>query len=140
MTIDPDGVRRAKNSWRHMHSRCYDPDNSRFRWYGARGIAVCDRWSGPDGFENFLADMGGRPKGKSIDRIDNDGDYEPGNCRWASPKEQSRNRRTSKLTKKDAVNIRSDYEQGLGGYRTIAKKYGVSFTMVRHIVIGKKWS
>lgn len=73
--------------WTRMRSRCFDRTNP---YYGGRGITVCDRWKS---FENFLADMGERPLGHSIDRINNDGNYEPGNCRWATQKEQCRNQR-----------------------------------------------
>lgn len=75
-----------------MRSRCSDQFNPMFHLYGARGISVCARW---DKFENFLADMGVRPKGKSIDRINNARGYHKSNCRWATPKEQARNRRTN---------------------------------------------
>lgn len=76
-----------------MMRRCYEPQNRHFKYYGARGISVCERWHT---FEDFLADMGDRPAGRTLDRIDNDGNYEPGNCRWATAVEQRRNRRDSR--------------------------------------------
>ncbi len=77
-------------TWATMLSRCRNSHFHKYKDYGARGITVCDRWLT---FENFLADMGERPKGRSIDRINNDGNYEPGNCRWATPQEQRQNQR-----------------------------------------------
>jgi hypothetical protein len=77
-----------------MHSRCIYPSQKGFRHYGGRGIRVCDEWTGPDGFERFLAHIGPKPSPElSIDRIDNDGNYEPGNVRWATASEQQRNKR-----------------------------------------------
>lgn len=73
-----------------MHSRCGNPGDPSFQWYGARGITVCERWQQ---FEAFLADMGERPDGRTLDRINPDGNYEPGNCRWATSHEQALNRR-----------------------------------------------
>lgn len=80
--------------WLSMKRRCSNPKNESFKYYGGRGIKVCDRWL--HSFENFLDDMGSRPSPEhSIDRINVDGDYEPSNCRWATLSEQARNKRTS---------------------------------------------
>jgi hypothetical protein len=74
-----------------MRARCSNRSEPAYKYYGGRGILVCERWLGDHGFENFLADMGEVPPGLTLDRRDNDGNYEPGNCRWATKKEQCRN-------------------------------------------------
>src|SRR5688572_15323010 len=87
---------RVYNAWKNMRARCSYRGNPQWKDWGGRGIKVCDRWSK---FENFLTDMGEPPPGLSLDRINNDGDYEPSNCRWATRKQQSVNsRRTRFLT------------------------------------------
>lgn len=90
--------------WMNMIRRCADPNLPHYHRYGGRGIQVCERWSCADGFENFVIDMGERPVGTSsngrsewwLERVDNDGNYEPINCKWATAQEQALNRSTSR--------------------------------------------
>jgi hypothetical protein len=103
----------AYRSWRTMKDRCYNEDNNRFYAYGARGIKVCDRWR--ESFENFFADMGERPDGFTLDRIDVNADYSPENCRWASTSEQARNQRTNVWYQVgDEQMIQADVARALG--------------------------
>lgn len=85
-------------SWAGMLSRCNDPNCRSYSDYGGRGIRVCRRWQDREhGFSNFVSDMGLRPRGTTLDRKRVNEDYGPGNCRWATPKEQARNKRTNRL-------------------------------------------
>ena len=112
------GTTAAYRTWQAIIVRCTNPNHVAYHRYGGRGIAVCDAWRT---FANFFADMGTRPPGHSIDRIDNDKGYEPGNCRWATAKSQGRNRGAK------------TYE--VGGERLVlvelAERYGVAMTTLR---------
>jgi len=120
-------------SWLEMRRRCRsDRDSEKYR---DRGISVCERW---EIFENFLADMGPRPDGLTLDRIDNDGNYEPGNCRWATREQQNRNRRCTKITEDDAAWIRAG--NGLVSHEMLAEALGISQTVVSRIARGRNWA
>jgi hypothetical protein len=92
----PHGLVRSPtySSWANMLSRCFNPQKSDAPLYKDRGITVCPQWKS---FDNFLADMGKKPKGCVIDRIDTNGNYEPSNCKWVSAQDSARNKRTSKI-------------------------------------------
>ena len=106
--------------WSDMMSRCTNSHNPSYKDYGGRGIAVCERWLS---FPNFLADMGEKPAGLSIDRVNNELGYFPENCGWTTPAEQALNRRqTSKLTAEQVISIRSDPR----GKRKLAEQYHVA--------------
>lgn len=88
---------REYKSWNAMIQRCMNPNATAWDDYGGRGISVCEEWLGTEGYHQFVKDMGFRPDGMTLDRIDTNGNYEPGNVRWATPKTQQNNRRVTKM-------------------------------------------
>lgn len=108
-------------AWFNMKQRCLNKKHPRFKDWGARGISVCDRWQT---FKNFLEDMGEKPsKNHSIDRIDNDGHYEPKNCRWATKSEQSANRKYKKWS-----DLPSGISRHRGGFQVYFNKKYIGFS------------
>lgn len=98
--------------WVNMNRRCRDSNATDYEFYGGRGIKVCERWRS---FENFYADMGELPKGKTIDRINNDSDYTPENCKWSTHKQQARNRRSNLvLTHNGKTMCATDWAEKVG--------------------------
>lgn len=127
---------RTYKTWASMHNRCNSPNAQKAYIYFDRGIKVCDRWKS---FENFLADMGERPEGKTLDRWpDINGDYEPGNCRWATPFEQARNTRRNVLDLESATKVAVMRLQGIK-CKDIAKQFGISPTLPIEIAKGRCW-
>lgn len=110
--------------WCDMRARCTSTAHRQFKDYGGRGIDVCDRWLGADGFANFLADMGPRPTGHMIERSNNDLGYSPENCRWATRKEQNSNRRNCIYVSLDGetVTLREYCRRRGLKYRPIVKR------------------
>ena len=108
-------------SYQSMKLRCYDITNISYKYYGARGIIVCDRWL--ESFENFLHDMGERPEGTSLDKINNDGNYEPSNCRWATIQEQNSNKSNNKhLTYNNETLSYVEWAKRVNGSKEIINK------------------
>ncbi len=124
------------HAWQAMRARCERPSFVAFKWYGGRGIKVCDRWQK---YEQFLSDMGRKPTAKhSLDRIDNSGNYEPSNCRWATREEQMRNTRACVLTEATIAHAKELREGGMA-IRSIARTLGVSEKTLGSMFRGQTW-
>jgi hypothetical protein len=116
-------------TWSMMRNRCRNPRAQNFKYYGGRGITVCERWAS---FANFITDMGPPPsRAHSIDRIDNDGNYVPGNCRWATQSQQTRNARRSRMVTFDGMTK---------SLMQWAEDLSMPYTMLHQRLTTLKWS
>jgi len=128
-------------SWQMMKYRCHTETSPDYKkGWGSKGVSVCDRWMDEEnGFLNFLEDMGDRPSKKyTLDRIDNERDYCPNNCRWALSKEQIRNSRVTKLTEDDVRRIKNMIK-GHVPQKEIAEQFDCSRANISAIACGKSW-
>jgi hypothetical protein len=123
-------------SWQAMKARITNPNLKEFKNYGGRNINICPQWL--NNFETFFSDMGRRPPGTVLDRVNNNGNYEPGNCQWATRKQSGRNRRRVKLDEHKVALIREQLSQGVTQEK-IAKAFGVSQSLITDIKLGKTW-
>lgn len=124
-------------AWTSMRQRCENPNHPRYPLYGARGIFVCDRWQS---FDQFYADMGPCPPKHSIERDDNDGPYSPENCRWATQREQLRNRRNNhRITFLGRTQTLTDWAEELGQkYQTLQKRIKRGWPLERVLTPGSQ--
>ena len=119
---------RSYRSWSSMMQRCYDKSVEHYSRYGLKGISVCERWK--NSFQNFIEDMGERPQGKTLDRIDPNGNYEMNNCRWCTPKEQGNNKNTNLIL--ECFGKRQTLTQW-------AEEYLIDCSTLRKRIINLKW-
>ena len=125
------------NSWRGMRNRCYQLSGKEFSSYGGRGIKVCARWL--KSFQYFLDDMGERPTPKhQIDRIDNNGDYDPSNCRWVTCAENQKNKSNNKLNWIKVREIRAKYLIE-NNYKKLGREYNVASNTIKAVVLNRIW-
>jgi len=125
--------------WRSMIKRCEQRKRPEYPRYGGRGVSVCQSWR--KSFDIFLTDMGRRPSAQhQIDRIDNDGNYEPSNCRWATQVQNMRNSTVTKMTPRTVVLLRCERERNGATYEELAKKFGIGRQQAWNIVNRKAWN
>ena len=124
--------------WKSLKARCYNKNSSNFERYGGRGIKICNKWK--HSFSAFHKDMGNKPFPKAqIDRIDNNGNYEPGNCRWVSGTDNMRNTSRTKFTIQKANKVRRQFKAGGITIKELSIEYNVGYSIIYTIVNNKSW-
>jgi len=123
-------------AWSSMHQRCNNPNDISYKYYGGRGITICERWNS---FEDFLEDMGEVPKGLTLDRKDNDKNYGPANCSWATRAKQTQNSRRTKLSKLDVAAIRKLLKDGYSN-TFISDLFHITRSHIYLIATGRIWA
>jgi hypothetical protein len=132
------------NSWYNMKSRCLNKNHTAYRWYGGKGVKVCDKWLT---FDGFLEDMGERPEGTTLGRLGDKGNYEKSNCDWQTQEKQNETLKlpkgsehyATKLTEHDVRVMRRAYEAGFCTQRELASEYNISKMTVWAILKHKTW-
>ena len=124
-------------TWRRMIDRCHNPKHKSFALYGAQGVTVCPRWRAD--FCNFLADMGERPEGMTLDRIHPELGYFKANCRWLTVTEQNRRRSCIVLSMETAKDMRLEYSQGGVSLKMLAARYGCGYGTVQRVIAREAW-
>jgi hypothetical protein len=141
MTTHGQSKNPMHNIWSMIKRRCLNPTYKEWHLYGGRGITVCDRWE--ESFKNFLDDMGERPDGMQIDRINNNGPYSPENCRWATPKQNAINRRSARLITRNGITMSvTEWAENAGMDRRVVSqrlnkyKWDIEKALTTPVVIG----
>lgn len=119
-------VTKAYSAYQAMLRRCYNPNSHNYAWYGARGVTVCERWQGKNGYDNFIIDLGAPPPGLTLGRVDNSKGYSPDNCAWQTWKEQAKERRSKAV---DPTSLRQR-----------AKAAGLTYSCAYQRIKLKGWS
>lgn len=132
----PGQISREFYSWQDAKARCFRPTKRNYKDYGGRGITMCDMWI--HDFAAFYDHIGPCPEGLTLDRIDVNGNYEPGNVRWATLEEQSQNRRSTKTTKEEVELLRNEHAAG-ATTMSLASKYNLPYQLVLNVILRRTW-
>ena len=125
--------------WRNMIRRCCNPKTSNYKNYGGRGISICDEWKSSKLFLEWVDSNGVIPSGYELDRRNNNGNYEPGNCRFVPPVENAQNRRSTKLNKGAVREIRILHKKGLLCIERVIAEFGITEGTLESVIAGRTW-